>query len=317
MLGDSTTIPAPTPTRDQSTLEVVFALHDSDGRYWLNTAVAVASVLRHASRPIRVSVIHNETLSDEAVRRLTQLFSGTQHALRLVSIKLPDSLRRSSFGKFSVASIYRLSIPQVFDDQSVVLYLDSDLVACGFDVLSILNYELPESPISGVVDSFIGAHESDLARLEQLDLEPSKYINSGVLLIRPKLIKQDLLGALEAFEERFGRSAHRDQDFINYHFRNEIIFLEDRFNFQLSSHRRTMFLPLDQYAGKILHYAGKVKPLDMRLAPGILPFWQYTTDIPEIFKCHAHSSFTYLYPIDGDDRRVTAKAVVPGMKTNR
>jgi len=309
MVGNSTTSMAPTPPRNQSILEVVFALHDADGRYWLNTAVAVASVLRHASRPIRVNIIHNETLSAEAVNRLTRLVYDEQHELRLVNIKLPESLRRSSFGKFSIASIYRLSIPLVFADESAVLYLDSDLVACGFDVLSILNKPLPESPISGVVDSFIGAHEPDVSRLEQLDLAPSKYINSGVLLIRPKLIKEDLFDALIKFEARFGCSAHRDQDFINHHFQDGITYLEEKTNFQLSSHRRTLFLPLNQYVGKILHYAGKVKPLDMRLAPGLLPFWQYTADIPEILRHHSHPPFTYLHPIDGDDRRIVAKPI--------
>jgi lipopolysaccharide biosynthesis glycosyltransferase len=303
----------PTATHQRG-LEVVFALHDADGKYWLNTAVAIASVVRHASRPIRINIIHDKTLSDVAIRRLSHLVGQTRHELRFIDITLPNSIRRFNFRQFSVASIYRLAIPQIFADQDAVLYLDSDLVACGLDVVNVMAGQLPDSPVSGVIDSFIGLHERTRVRLEHLRLDPQRYINSGVLLFRPKLLDKDLIDQFLRFESSHGPSIHPDQDFINYRFHDQIAYLETQYNFQLSPALGRMFLPLDQYLGKILHYAGKIKPLDMRIAPGLLPFWQYSADVPEIFIYYSQAVFSYLYPVDGDSRRVIAKPVTNGSR---
>jgi lipopolysaccharide biosynthesis glycosyltransferase len=307
-----TELPAssPTPSRPaEGLLEVVFALHDRDGAYWMNTAVAISSVLHHTSGPVRVNMLHDHTLTQEAVTRLSTLFQKTPHHLRLINVQLPDGILGVNFGQFSVASVYRLLIPRLFADKDAVLYLDSDLVASGLDIFELYSAPPSDVPLSGVIDPFISEFESHRTSLQLLGLDPVRYVNSGVLMFRPKLIPEDLIEAFSRFNSRFGRSTHPDQDFINFHFQNRIGYLNSRFNFQISSNAGTMFLPLMEYHNKILHYAGTVKPLELRLAPGLLPFWQYTADIPEIFLRYSTAKFSYLHPAPEGTQGLIARPI--------
>ena len=135
-------------------------------------------------------------------------------------------------------------------------------------------------------------------------LEPSSYVNSGVLTLRPKLLNEDLLSSFVAFSNSNPGLVHPDQDFLNYHFRGKINALSEKFNFQTGIFEYRLVQPLAFYHGKILHYVGRCKPLNGTLSPATLPFSSHTYKTPELAKfSRTDMSCVVPFPHHGD--RVT------------
>ena len=284
------------------TQNVVFALHDRSGQYWTYVATALTSVLCYASVPVRIHVLHDATLCASSRQRLTQVATrmGAQ-GIEFIPAQLPAELANLTLGPFSVASLYRLLIPRLFPQEPLVLYLDADLVFNGVDIHELAYLAPADSPLSGVLDPHIHRAPGHVEQHQRLGLDTTTYINSGVLCIRPKLIPEDPLDAFVRFGQRFGAVSHPDQDFLNWHFQGRIGILPPHLNFQAGLYQRALLEPLSFYDGKIIHYAGKMKPLDGMMAPGFQPFWRHTFLVPEITSTPALlSAPRYLFPVEGD-----------------
>jgi len=290
------------PEARSTALPVVFALHDSDGHYWLNTAAAMTSVLQHSRCPLQLHLLHDDTLRPQARQRLLQIARERGTELQLHAMTLPGSIDTQRLHRFSPASLYRLMIPQLLAREPLVVYLDSDLVSHGVDLGELARALPAQAPIGGVVDPYIGSQRQARAWLESVGLQAQRYVNSGVLVLRPPLIREDLLAAFAQFNQAHPQAIHPDQDFLNLHFGDRWSRLDARFNTQLGLFERSLFRPLSHYQGKILHYAGKLKPLDGNLAPGMLPFWLYTHATPEIGQLNP--AMRYLSPIEGQPHAV-------------
>ena len=76
-------------------LPIVFAVHDKDGGYWLNTAVALTSLAHHARRPVSVHIIHDATLGEAAKARLAEIARTMQVPLTFMEQSLPAGINRA------------------------------------------------------------------------------------------------------------------------------------------------------------------------------------------------------------------------------
>lgn len=278
-----------------ASLPVVFALHDTDGQYWINAAVAMASVGQHASVPLHFHVLHDHTLHAKARTRLIAVAQQVGAELSFKPMTLPSTIGVEQLHRFSPASLYRLMIPQLFKHEPVVLYLDADLVSHGVDVKTLVDAVPGTVPLAGVLDPFIAVPKAHQQALVKLQLDHAHYINSGVLAIRPLLIHEDLLTAFERFFQQHPDALHPDQDFLNLHFSGRLFELPKHFNQQVCVHEKTLFWPVADYQQNIIHYAGKLKPLQGNLAPGMMVFWMYTQWVPEAAQSQAQ--MRYLHPM--------------------
>ena len=280
---------------------VVFALEDRSGTYWMNTAVAMTSVVQHARSPVHIHVLHDETLGVVAAARFREICRAFATPLTLIAVQLPEGYDVARLRQFGRATVYRLMIPRLFRDSPAVIYLDSDLVANGVDVTDVIAASDPQRPLAGVVDPFIVVPKSHADQLLRLRLDPARYINAGVLVLRPTLIEDDLLGAFVGFSDANPTAIHPDQDFLNVHFQGRITYVPEIFNYQVCQYERRFLQPLGHYQGKLLHYAGKIKPLDGALAPGLIPFWAHAQFVEELAQAQVFQKPSlYLLAMEND-----------------
>ena len=283
------------PKQKPKSLPVVFAIHDTDGHYWINAAVAMASIAQHASIPLHFYVLHDQTLHSVARARLSAVARAANAELSFMPMTLPSTIGVERLHRFSPASLYRLMIPQLFAHEPVVLYLDADLVCHGVDVKTLVDAAPETAPLAGVIDPFIAVPKQHQKALEKLQIDPARYINSGVLVMRPALIREDLLSAFVHFFQQHADALHPDQDFLNQHFAGSLCELPSHFNQQVGVYEKTLFWPLSDYQQKIIHFAGKIKPLQGNLAPGMMVFWMYTQWVPEA--AQSQTQMRYLHPM--------------------
>ncbi len=249
-----------------------------------------------------LTVLHDETVTpaiQTRIRQVTEKFSKL--GVRFMSVTLPSVLRGLNFGAFTPASLYRLMIPQLFPREELVIYLDTDLVFNGIDIAELAATVPKDAALSGVLDPYIHLTSEHLAQQERLALDSASYINSGVLAFRPTLLLGNLMEEFLAFGRRFGAVSHPDQDFLNHRFKSQIHLLPPEFNLQACTYNRSLLQPLSHYQGKVVHYAGRLKPQDGMMAPGFVPFWRHTFLVPEVARASPPDHvLRYLFPIEGD-----------------
>ena len=280
---------------------LVFSIHDANGDYWPYLYVALRSVLL-SSKPQSIWVLHDQTLTDEARQQLESLCVYYKSSITFGKVSLPPYLASANFGAFSAASIFRLSIPKFFKDHEQVVYLDCDLVFNGVDIDDLIA-AAGDAPIAAVLDPYIARSQKHRDQLESFGLDASSYFNSGVLVMRPKLLPDDLIDRFQAFCKQHPVQSHPDQDFLNLQFKDQWKRLDARFNYQACAFDNSLFQPVSSYFGKVIHYAGKVKPLHGSLAPAFIPFWMYASGIPKVAEVFDQAAVSYLEPDpDASDR---------------
>lgn len=259
---------------------LVFAIHDGSGHYWPNLYSALKSLLQYASNAQQICVLHDETLGDLAKASLNKICLTHSASLTFVKVKLPPFLANANYGAFSPASIFRLGIPKLFREHEQVVYLDCDLIFHWVDIAELIS-AAGDAPLAAVRDPYIGRPQKHRDQLTSLGLDSSEYFNSGVLVMRPKALPDDLIARFMAFAQEHRVMSHPDQDFLNVQFKGLWKPLDGKFNHQACAFDRSLFQPISSYARKVIHYAGKVKPLQGALAPAFVPFWMYAQSIPE------------------------------------
>ena len=287
---------------------IIFSIHDSDSNYWPYLAVAINSILLNSSSCHNFYILHNETLNTEAITNLNGLVHNKGSNLTFISVKLPSEIINLDYNRFSPASIFRLLIPKIFRNEELVIYLDSDLIFHGIDLIELIN-SASNHPISAVVDPYIGYSIKHKKHLASFNLEIETYFNSGVLAMRPKQLPEDLINKFIYFIKNYPIQIHPDQDFLNFEFKNNWGELDRKFNHHACVMNLSLFQPISSYFNKVIHYVGAIKPLQGYIAPAFVPFWTYTNGINKIYDVFDTNKLSILFPNPSNKNDVITKII--------
>ena len=280
----------------QNSLKIVLAIDDKSGKYWINLVVAVASIVKHATEKVELHILHNKNLSQDSKQVLRKLHNFLYfHEIKLTGVE-------AFFGDYSEASLYRLLIPEIFENEQEVLYVDSDTVCFGLDLTSIRG-RLGSARLAAVIDPFIAISKIQKESLAIQKIEVERYFNSGILLLNPSKLPKNQIKEFIKYSNKGFKLIHPDQDYLNYAYQNELIVLDEKYNYQVCIYQQRLFHNLEHYHGKMLHYVGKTKPSEGNLCPATIPFWMYAESFvgvlieKDIMICE---QFRYLYKIPND-----------------
>jgi len=204
-----------------------------DNNYAPYLAVALHSAVCHAdpNRRYRAIVLH-EGLSDENARLLkkteTEYFQISIQSMKANFEALDDRMsNRLRCDYFTLTIYFRLFIPELFPEYDKGIYVDSDVV---------LNQDLAKLFDVDIGDNLIGACRdlsiADIPPLvaytrEAVGMDKDEYINSGVLLMNLKKLREEKLQ--EHFLSLLSRfhfdSIAPDQDYLNAMCRGRIHYL--------------------------------------------------------------------------------------------
>ena len=164
-----------------------------------------------------------------------------------------------TFERFSIGSFCRLFTPKILSDEiDQVIYFDSD-IAVNVDVSEIWQIPLGDKPLAAVADIENGRDAANYFLLcREGRVKPADYLNSGVLFLNLKKIRQSEMQTLEngiKFLSENPQYRFIDQDILNYCFSDRYLKLPIRFNYSvLDSRARGDF----QTQGRVCHYYGNI-----------------------------------------------------------
>ncbi|MDR3175349.1 MAG: hypothetical protein LBU06_02285 [Desulfovibrio sp.] len=288
-------------------LHLCFCFSDArDAGYYIHTLVALASVFANTSSSVCAHLLVDDSVPSgqrEAFHALAErygqqvIFYDMEKIDRLACGNVPEA--------YGTASLYRFFIHTRIDAPKV-LYIDCDIIAL-LDVAEIFHWDTGEALFGAVLDSGLVNDKQRAAYLAQKHIVPGCYVNSGILLMQSRRIREEFPDFAETGLEmvRSQRFRYPDQDAINKIIQQRgpatLSLMPERFNY-LVGHSDRSYQSHAGYMGKLLHYT-RTKPWKV-LTPAGLYYWKHRaqlTSIEETFSSmftlepHEHEYlFTYL-----------------------
>lgn len=210
-----------------------------------------------------------------------------KNASNVTYYNMGDQFNRATHGGFiSTAAYYRISLPSLLPDVDKIIYTDTDVINFK-DLSEMYNIEFKDKMyFCGGLD-----HIGLINEIKHFGIEPDKYMNSGIMLINLKAMRNDSIeDNLRTFISSHFLN-HHEQTAINVVCYKNIQILPYKYGsfaygsfekfviFNNEQNEKYRFNITDLYKAfnspTLLHYAGYTKPWDKDCENKRRVYWWY------------------------------------------
>lgn len=237
-------------------IHICFSLYDLKGTYSKFVGAAMCSVFENTAEKIIIHIFHDITLSEENMKKLIFVSEKYRQQIKFYEIDIDKKfLKINSLDVYTIGTLFRLYIPMLLPVEiDKVIYLDADIIL-NLDIKILWNEEIKNYSLGVCIDEPLANDWWKHILCEQGLFEKQKYFNAGVLVLNLVKIrdKYNLLENGLVFFQDYPDNKCADQDALNYIFKNDICFLDCRYNtFTAGERRRNADI-----RKRIYHYSGE------------------------------------------------------------
>ena len=257
-------------------IPIFFSVNDSYSPF---LATAVNSIKENASKAYEyqiniltddISAANREKLSRFADERFHMAFYPLSERMR--SLPGAQNLQEHCFEAFSSLTIYfRLFIPELFPQYDKAIYLDADIVVPG-DISRLYHEPLGNRLLGAVADYSIQKIGPFMRYIDEyVGVDHQNYVNSGVLLLNCKRLREEELATrfLDWVRAYGLETVAPDQDYLNALCWEGIQYLDPDWNAMPSECLHYLDNP------QIIHFNLSSKPWLNESVPYDNLFWKY------------------------------------------
>ena len=254
------------PAFDKDNIAIAFAVDQNYVPYLKYAIKSIVANLKHGN--LDVLVLHGGNLDGEVLvahfkncRNLSIRFVDASEYFN--AVLAPYFVQRDYF---TVASAYRIMIPELLPAYDKMLWLDADTLATG-DIGELYGEDLAGSWLGAVKDAVLGdeppvrdcgavSRKAAFAWAKKYGFKPWQgYFNSGVMLMNLTALRGAGIAKRLIDVVLDPLSQWPDQDAMNAVCRGHVKYLDERWNFQVSVE------PLRELQGPgIVHFTSAIKP---------------------------------------------------------
>lgn len=262
---------------NQNVIPIFFSIDDAYAPFLsvaLNSAIQNCSPNNHYK-----AIVLHEDLNQKHIDKMSKLatdnfeieFVPMKTGMETITDRMSNRLRCDYF---TLTIYFRLFIAQMFPQYDKAIYIDSDIAVVG-DLAELYNIELGDNFIAACPDRSIEDIPPIMEYIENAIGAPNgKYINSGVLLMNLKLLREvefdkHFLNLLNTYH--FDCIAP-DQDYINAICKGRIHYLPEIWDAMPNDNRP------ENPDAKIIHYNLFSKPWCYDNIQYADIFWKYAED---------------------------------------
>lgn len=273
--------------KNDKIIPIVFATNENYAPY---AGVCIESIIKNSSKDFfyKVFVFHVD-LSNNTIKKLNSIKSQNLSTECLNISQNIETIKSNlySHSYFSNEMYYRIMIPEILSEYKKVIYLDCDMIVLG-DLSELFCFDLKSYCIGAVKNPLHKKMFDYIAT--NFDIDPDKYVNSGMLLINcEEFRKQNIKNKFFEEIKKHDVLRYPDQDLINVVCKNKILYLPMNWNYLWHQERLNKSFNQDlhlisndckEYNNaksniKILHYTGDRKPWTFNAIDGSHYFWDY------------------------------------------
>ncbi len=266
--------------------ELINVALSTDDNYACHTAAAIASVLYNANKSDRLHFFIMGNISKKVQNNFRKLKKIKQFEITFFPVdesKLEFLKKVNISSHVSLATYYKLFMPDFFPNIDKMLWLDSDLI-----VLK----SLKDFWDIDIEDYYFGA-VPDIATIkytQRLETPPGfDYVNTGTFLMNLKNMRKEnaLSHMIDYIENNYQKLNVADQCIINGSFYNKIKIIEHQWNFyhefykDFYNFRDYKYENTEEYARAlqspgVIHFVGPQKPwIQSTVHPYKREYWKY------------------------------------------
>lgn len=207
-------------------IPVVFS---SDHNFIMPTGVAIQSMLESAPNvKFDIYILQGDDVTDHDRRILQEIVACFQSQISFINAgaAFADSYEVRDI---SVACYYRLLIPWQILNYDWIIYLDGDIIVRS-DISKMLDFAIDSSQyVYGVRTPGFSSDPDLINYIKNIGLDNYRYINSGILLLNAKLLRENNVKA-EFLSYQNKALLYQDQDIINIVCKDRIGWLPLKYN---------------------------------------------------------------------------------------
>jgi len=203
-----------------------------DNNYTLPTIVAMTSMLENVQKgtEYKYYLLVSGDFTQENKQKILSLkekYKSKQFDINFIDMK--DEFKDAKQSRLGAAAYYRLVLPNLLSHYDKCVYLDGDTIV-NKDLSEFFNIDVKDYYVGGVKDFDHGDwHHKNLA---VLGIDNSWYINSGVLLMNLKKLRDDKIENKFKwlFKDKLEYCGFADQDILNACCYGKIKLLSQKYN---------------------------------------------------------------------------------------
>lgn len=186
----------------------------TDHRFLMPTGVTMLSILRSSIEcEIDFYILCDDSILEDDKNKLRAVICESDNNSKVNFIHMGDVFANSYEDRgVTYPAYYRLLIPWIIKDYEKVIYCDGDVIFKK-SIKSLYDYDLGDNYCAGV-KRFLLDHYSYRRYAKNLGINPEEYINSGVLLINSREMRNHNVKDL-FLREAQKKYHYFDQDIIN------------------------------------------------------------------------------------------------------
>lgn len=266
---------------NEEKIRIAFTLCDFDGQYARHVGVVMASVFANTDAKICVYLVHDDTLTLENQKKLTETARRFDQEIEFINVqgRIADYVPENKRGSARRGTYYSLMIPSLFSFDKII-YLDCDIIV-NMDIAKLWNVPISDHGIAASLDSFADVKIrkiKDFVRLrivyKLLGIRKERYFNAGVFVMNLEKIRSAyrFKETVDMFRERYRKLIIlNDQEYLNYIFRDDSYIIDKKF-FEMDFPGTET----GDIGSGILHMACSDKPWSSYTRPGADNlYWEY------------------------------------------
>lgn len=220
-------------------VQVVFCVTDRTGSYTEFVGIAMQSIVDHTKSQICFHVIHDGTIQLLHQKYLSEIAENSGDRVVFYQVDPKTFETDNAYVKnFSIASMFRLAIPELLPTVSKVIYLDADIVF-SLDIEELWKTDLGGYTLAAIGDYGVN-HSVYYAEVVSEDgVKRENYFNSGVLVMKLSEIRKkfNLLHEAVSYVRNHPTLQFPDQDALNVLFKDDVLLLDWKWNFNCNLER--------------------------------------------------------------------------------
>lgn len=258
-------------------IHIAFGVQDNDGSYSKYVGTTIISILENTKYKVCFHILHDNLFDDKNKLLLLNIVKKYNQLIVFHSVLIDKILIDFYKNTGMFYRLYLLEYGEINLDK--VIYLDGDILV-NKDINEIWNIDLKNYYCAVVKDVKMTRKALiDTRYYKNIGIDYKRYFNSGVIYFNCRLIKEKLK-IREEIKRFFSKNKNvlmPDQDFLNYLFQKNVIFLDKKYNFIVDNIDDIKFRELENYS--IIHFAGRYKPWNCKNKEIIFNYYRYFSKI--------------------------------------
>ena len=214
--------------KERISMNIVYTTNEA---FVAKVAASICSIFENnkTQDDIRIFIV-GQGISEESKKRLLEMGDTYSRTVTIIPLQSIDTYIEFEFdtGGWNSIVLARLFLDKLLPKEiEKVLYLDGDTINLA-PLEELWNTDLDGHVLGGCIEATVNKKQR-----ENLGMVHLPYINAGVLLINLKLWRRDQTGQkiLTYYKDNSGKLFANDQDAINGTLKNDILYLNPRYNF--------------------------------------------------------------------------------------